>query len=158
MEQDLNSLNCYIICRPNGLFVVTLLKPIITPIRFTQKLDVYIPYGDPVGCLNIDPYFIYSLFENNENTQEWKDILNRPLEINRIKLYGKYCTEKYTHLVTRQHNNLFKIKVRDFEKEYIANICQWFVETLFKDEEGNLQRALDASLPVIPVHFSGIVR
>ena len=134
---EVASIRGYITKRPNGLYLVTKLQPQITEVKLTNKLDVYITYGDPLGFLNIDQIFIDTVYGKDQNVE--------PLKIYRMRLNGG--TDPITHYITKQENNLYQISTKNSYYNNIKNVCPWFIGTLFKD--------VDLTKDIKAVYFSG---
>jgi hypothetical protein len=126
----------YITKRPNGLYLVTKFKPIITEIKLTNKLDAYIVYGDPVGFLNVSQEFVNSVYDNVN-----LEVLNTHRM--RLTSYGNY-----THWLLRQTNGLYQIRQMNDVSNYIINICPWFAKIMFNIEDLSLKE-------IKLIHFSG---
>ena len=128
----------YITKRPNGLYLVTKFKPVITEIKLTNKLDAYIVYGDPIGFLNISQEFVNSVCGN---------INIETLKSHKMKFYSD---GKSTHWLLRQTNGLYQIRQINDVSNYIINVCPWFVKIMFNIEDLSLKE-------IKLIHFSGEV-
>lgn len=126
----------YITKRPNGLYVVTKFSPTICKIKLTNKDDVYITYGDPVGFLNVNQKFVDSVYGS---------LKIEPLKSHRMWLIGK---GEYTHWLLRSSNELYEICQRDCVANRIINVCPWFVYKMFGIKD------LNQDNPTL-IHFSG---
>lgn len=114
----MKKIKCYLTKRYNGLYLVTLYKPVIVEVGKTGHEDAYIRYGDPLGYINIPKAFIKDIIPN---------LKIKRIIPTKIQLYGDIeCHNDF--LVVLENNFLYTIYSKN---SYIENVCSWFIEHMF---------------------------
>lgn len=124
----------YLARRPNGLYVITYNYPVVTTVGWNRANDIYMPIGDQLGTIDINPELVKEVF--GEQLDKF--------DIVKIILRGTAKLEnKPNLLLSRQANQLYMISqieprvyqddiyIRYGDKVSLNNICRWFVDEIF---------------------------